>query len=57
MGDISNIGQKELYEPSDAVRDCSNSILIVGSAVTKAPNMEEQAHRVLREMAPYMEAA
>lgn len=54
MGDIANVGQKQLYEPSDAVKDCSNSILIIGSAITKAPDMEEQAYRALREMAPYM---
>jgi len=54
MGDIANVGQKQLYEPSDAVKDCSNSILIIGSAITKAPNMEQQAYRALQEMAPYM---
>lgn len=54
MGDIANTGQKQLYEPSDAVKDCSNSILIIGSAITKAPNMEAQAYRALQEMAPYM---
>jgi len=54
MGDIVNTGQKQLYEPSDAVKDCSNSILIIGSAITKAPNMEAQAYRALQEMAPYI---
>lgn len=54
MGDVANTGQKQLYEPSDAVRDCSNSILIIGSAITKANNMEKQAYRALHEMAPYM---
>ena len=54
MGDIVNVGQKQLYEPSDAVKDCSNSILIIGSAVTKAPDMEAQAYRALQEMTPYM---
>lgn len=54
MGDIANKGQKQLYEPSDAIRDCTNSILIIGSTFSKAPNMEHQAHRALREMAPYM---
>ena len=54
MGDIANVGQKQLYEPSDAVKDCSNSILIIGSAITKAPYMEEQAHRALHEMAQYI---
>lgn len=54
MGDIANKGQKQLYEPSDAVKDCSSSILIIGSAITKAPDMEQQAYRALQEMAPYM---
>ncbi len=54
MGNIANAGQKQLYEPSSAAKDCSNSILIIGSAITKASNMEERAREVLREMAPYM---
>ncbi|NCC71515.1 orotidine-5'-phosphate decarboxylase [bacterium] len=54
MRNLANIGQKQLYEASAAVKDCSNSILIIGSAITKAPNMEEQAYKILKEMAPYM---
>jgi orotidine-5'-phosphate decarboxylase len=57
MGNIANTGQKQLYEPSDAVKDCLNSILIIGSAITKAQDMEEQAHRALQEMAPYMKTS
>ncbi len=54
VGNIANTGQKQLYEVAAAVKDCLNSILIIGSAITKAPNMEEQAYRILKEMAPYM---
>jgi orotidine-5'-phosphate decarboxylase len=54
LGNLLNVGQKQLYEPSNAVKDCSNSILIIGSAITKALNMEEQAYRVLKEMTPFM---
>lgn len=54
MGDVFNKGQKQLYEPSNAVQDCSNSILVIGSAITKAENMEAQAYRALQEMAEYV---
>ena len=57
MGDIANVGQKQLYEPSDAVKDCSKSILIMGTAITSVPAMEQQAHRALKEIAPYVKAA
>lgn len=57
MGEIANKRQKQLYEPSNAVKDCKNSILIIGSAITKAPDMEAQAYRALQEMVPYMKAA
>ncbi|MGM5488320.1 MAG: orotidine 5'-phosphate decarboxylase / HUMPS family protein, partial [Nanobdellota archaeon] len=50
MGGIANKGQKQLYEPADAVRDCSNSILIIGTAITKADSMEAQAERALEQM-------
>jgi len=44
-------GQKQLYTPDLAVRDCSNSILVVGSAITKADNQEAVAYEILQAMA------
>ncbi|NQZ85215.1 MAG: orotidine 5'-phosphate decarboxylase [Nanoarchaeales archaeon] len=54
LNGLVNEGQKQVYDIASAVRDCRNSILVVGSAYTKAPNMEKQALLGLREMAPYM---
>lgn len=39
---IQNIGQKQLYTPDKAIRDCENSILVIGSAITKAGNVYEE---------------
>ena len=47
-------GQKQLYTPDRAVQDCSNSILIIGSAITKAENKRETAYAILKAMAPYV---
>lgn len=44
-------GQKQLYTPDRAVRDCSNSILVVGSAVTKAEDKSGTAYEILKAMA------
>jgi len=44
-------GQKQLYTPDLAVRDCSNSILVVGSAITKAEDRRKTAYEILRAMA------
>ena len=44
-------GQKQLYTPDMAVRDCSNSILVIGSAITKAQNKRETAYQILQAMA------
>ena len=44
-------GQKQLYTPDKAVRDCSSSILVVGSAITKAEDKRGTAYRILQAMA------
>lgn len=44
-------GQKQLYTPDLAVKDCSNSILVIGSAITKAENKKETAYQILQAMA------
>lgn len=44
-------GQKQLYTPDLAVRDCKNSILVIGSAITKAPNRRQTAYEILQSMA------
>lgn len=48
------VGQKQLYTPGRAVNDCNNSILIVGSAITKAENKKIMAYEILEDMAKYL---
>jgi len=43
--------QKQLSPPDLAVRGCKNSILVIGSAVTKAENPEATAYEILKAMA------
>jgi orotidine-5'-phosphate decarboxylase len=45
------LGQKQLYTPDKAVKDCKNSILVIGSAVTKAENRIQTAYEILQAMA------
>ena len=47
-------GQKQLYTPGLAVRDCSNSILVVGSAITKAEDKIATAYKILQDMVKYL---
>ncbi|MCD6153513.1 MAG: orotidine-5'-phosphate decarboxylase [Syntrophobacterales bacterium] len=44
-------GQKQLYTPDMAVRDCRNSILVLGSAITKAEDRRKTACEILQAMA------
>ena len=44
-------GQKQLYTPDLAVRDCSCSILVIGSAITKAQDKKATAYEILQAMA------
>ncbi len=46
-------GQKQLYTPGMAVSDCSNSILVIGSAITKADDRKEIAYEILQDMARF----
>lgn len=48
---IQNIGQKQLYTPDLAVEDCSSSILVIGSAITKAKDKPTTAYDILQAMA------
>ena len=48
---IQNTGQKQLYTPDRAVQDCSSSILVVGSAITKAEDRPGTAYDILQAMA------
>lgn len=50
-GGNAGTGQKQLYTPDMAVRDCSSSILVIGSAITKAENKVETAYEILKAMA------
>lgn len=47
-------GQKQLYTPDLAVRDCNNSILVLGSAVTKADDRIATASEILKVMARHL---
>jgi len=53
-GGKSGDGQKQLYTPDMAVRDCKSSILVIGSAITKAENKKDTAHDILQAMAKYL---
>lgn len=44
-------GQKQLYAPDLAVKDCRNSILVLGSAITKAHDKKATAFDIIRVMA------
>ena len=44
-------GQKQLYTPDRAVKDCTSSILVIGSAITKAEDRESTAYEILQAMA------
>ena len=44
-------GQKQLYTPDKAVIDCSSSILVIGSAITKAEDKKATAYEILQAMA------
>jgi orotidine-5'-phosphate decarboxylase len=44
-------GQKQVYTPDFAVRDCKNSILVIGSAITKADDKRGTAYEILKIMA------
>ena len=43
-------GQKQLYTPNMAVKDCRNSILVLGSAITKAADKRATAFEILQAM-------
>ena len=47
----SGEGQKQLYTPDLAVKDCNSSILVVGSAITKAQDRKQTAYEILQAMA------
>ncbi|HSU72506.1 MAG TPA: orotidine-5'-phosphate decarboxylase, partial [Candidatus Binatia bacterium] len=52
-GGNSGGGQKQLYTPDMAVRDCQSSILVIGSAITKADDKRKTAKDILKAMATY----
>jgi orotidine-5'-phosphate decarboxylase len=53
-GGKQGAGQKQLCSPEQAVRECKNSILVIGSAITKAENKVQTAYDILKSMAPYI---
>jgi len=51
---IQREGQKQLYTPDLAVKDCSNSILVIGGAITNAEDKKATAYEILQAMARYL---
>ena len=51
---VQREGQKQLYTPDKAVQDCTNSILVIGGAITKKENKRETAYEILQAMAKYL---
>ncbi|MBA7648367.1 Orotidine 5'-phosphate decarboxylase [subsurface metagenome] len=51
---VQREGQKQLYTPDKAVQDCSNSILVIGGAITKAEDKKATAYEILQAMAQYL---
>ena len=51
---VQREGQKQLYTPDKAVQDCSNSILVIGGAITKAEDKKATAYEILKAMAQYL---
>lgn len=53
-GGLSGEGQKQLYTPDRAVQDCGSSILVIGSAITKAKDRKSTAYDILKAMSVYL---
>jgi orotidine-5'-phosphate decarboxylase len=53
-GQDSGFGQKQLYTVDRAVQDCSSSILVLGSAITKAVDKYQRACDINALMAQYL---
>lgn len=51
---VQNTGQKQFYTPDKAVRDCSNSVLVVGSAITKAEDKQKAGYEILQAISKYL---
>ncbi len=51
---IQNVGQKQLDTPDGAVQACSSSVLVIGSAITKAQDKRGTAREILKVMAQYI---
>lgn len=51
---VQREGQKQLYTPDLAVQDCSNSILVIGGAITKAEDKRATAYEILQAMAKHL---
>lgn len=47
-------GQKRVMTPAAACQDSDTSILVVGSAIIKSPDMEKAAYEILQDMEPYV---
>ncbi len=51
---LKGSGQKQLYTPGLAVRDCKNSILIIGGAATKAEDPLKALQEMCQDMGKYL---
>jgi orotidine-5'-phosphate decarboxylase len=47
-------GQKQIYTPDRAVQDCTNSTLVIGSAISKAKDRVGTTYEILQAMAQYL---
>lgn len=51
---VQNEGQKQLDTPEGAVQACKSSVLVIGSAITKAEDKRAAAYAILQSMAPHV---
>jgi orotidine-5'-phosphate decarboxylase len=51
---VQNVGQKQLDTPDGAVQACDSSVLVIGSAVTKAQDKRKTTYEILQAMAPHV---
>ena len=51
---VQREGQKQLYTPDLAVKDCSSSILVIGGAITGAEDKRGTAYEILQAMAKHL---
>ncbi len=51
---VQNVGQKQLDTPDGAVQACDSSVLVIGSAITKAKDRRGTAYEIVKTMAKHI---